>query len=366
LGLIHYNTIALFALIAFTFLGAQLGLRFFFRFALEHRVFIDVPTERSAHRIPTVRGAGIVFAWITLVSIAVLETVFATQYLTALLWSVFIIALLGFCDDYRGLGVGVRLVVQTIAAGIFVATIPAPDFLLRIHPLLEYVWWPLSVGFLLACTNFYNFLDGLDGLLAGHVVSLCGVWVMICTCSVGALALGPESILCVILSVALLAFLMGNWHPAKYFMGDAGSTFLGFLLGAFALISIPGLPRTGNFSALCLLMFPVLFDGAFTLLSRVLRGESWRTPHKEHLFQRLFRAGLSPKQVSLSYMGITFLTGLLLCLLSLGLQLPVIFWVFLFVLPYLLLYGLVFRLEKRNSYRQFRSEKFSSPEILAS
>ena len=194
---------------------------------------VDLPNTRSSHVIPRPRGGGL--GIIAGVIVSALGAPLAGRALSHDLWIVvaaaLAVAVVGLWDDVRGLGVWPRLVVQTIAAVAVVAFVGGVDRL-PLPPPADVPLGPLgpfvTVVWIVGVTNFFNFMDGLDGLAAGQaVITLvafaCVVW--------PADAAG----LAIVAAAASFAFLLRNWSPARIFLGDVGSAFLGFLLAALPL-----------------------------------------------------------------------------------------------------------------------------------
>jgi UDP-N-acetylmuramyl pentapeptide phosphotransferase/UDP-N-acetylglucosamine-1-phosphate transferase len=186
------------------------------------------------------------------------------------------LALVGLLDDRQGLPATWRYVAQltTAAALVSVSNISAPLWVLL-----------LCVVLITAIINFFNFMDGLDGLVAG-----CGCLLMAATSSWA-------------MSGAIFGFLLLNWSPAKVFMGDVGSTFIGAVFGAIIL-------QKQNYQDainLALVGFPLFADATMCLLRRFRKGENIFIAHRDHLFQRLNRVGWSHAQVASLYIGATAL-----------------------------------------------------------
>jgi UDP-N-acetylmuramyl pentapeptide phosphotransferase/UDP-N-acetylglucosamine-1-phosphate transferase len=235
--------------------------------------------------------------------------------------------------------------VQVAAAAMFVSQIPLPDFLVDSFGDYAALWMVPAVFFIVSVTNIYNFMDGLDGLTAGHSCVVLTSWIAFS----GLFAVtGTEMLVCVALLVPLLGFLIFNWHPARAFMGDVGSTFLGFTFSCLALMQIGELPRFINFFALLMLMMPFLFDATFTILSRYLRGEDWYLPHRLHIFQRLYDQGVSQSRVVCLYIGLTLYMGILL-ILSRSTLFGNASGAILFMAPYPILYGWLWWLEHEDA-----------------
>jgi Fuc2NAc and GlcNAc transferase len=238
---------------------------------------LDVPNERSLHRAATPRGGGLAIVLVTtagLVGLAIVRVIPA-----AVVWTLGVggalVAAVGWLDDRRGVSAPVRAAVHTLAAAWAVG----------------WVWGEPTVGAILGALgivwaiNLYNFMDGIDGLAAGEAVSVGALGGTLL------LAAGDTTLAVVALLVAAAAagFLAWNWEPARIFMGDVGSGFLGYVFGALALLShrAGAVPLT-----LWLLLLGVfLFDATVTLLRRMARGERWYQAHRSHAYQRLVQAG---------------------------------------------------------------------------
>jgi UDP-N-acetylmuramyl pentapeptide phosphotransferase/UDP-N-acetylglucosamine-1-phosphate transferase len=147
-----------------------------------------------------------------------------------------------------------------------------------------------------ALINFYNFMDGLDGLVAG-----------VTAVQLGFLALWFNQPILWIFVAALLGFLYWNWSPAKIFMGDVGSTVLGAVV-AIAFLSNNNSPAIA-WSAITITL-PLIGDAIYTLCRRLLQGENIFKAHRSHLYQRLQQSGWLHGQVALIYMGMTFLVAI--------------------------------------------------------
>jgi Fuc2NAc and GlcNAc transferase len=260
--------------------------------------FMDLPNQRSSHKMPTPRGGGISFVAGFLVTMVVAASIVPEQDRGALpdfyrlglvllpLW------LVGTADDWRGVPAGVRYGVQLGSAGLAVhwfGTFRALD------PILGDLGGPwlgavVTAIAMTALINFYNFMDGLDGIVGG--------------CSAVQLAffaLYLHQPVWWLLVAALLAFLLWNWPPARVFMGDSGSTVLGGAV-AVALLHAPS-PRATWLAAA--VTAPLLMDAIFTLLRRLFNRENIFEAHKSHVYQRLNQSGWSHARVAGTYVTLT-------------------------------------------------------------
>jgi Fuc2NAc and GlcNAc transferase len=322
---------ALLILAALTFLGIER----FRLFALGRGILIDTPNERSNHSQATVRGVGAVVVASSVLGWAVLAFYLPSSYLLPLIAAGVAVAFVSFVDDLRGLPISTRLCGQLVAALLFLSAVPLPSFLSEQVGFIAWLWLPVAAFFMVAVINIYNFMDGIDGICAVHSLCVLVCWVALFP---AAGIITTETIMCLCLGFPLLGFLLHNWSPAKVFMGDVGSTFLGLTFAALAMIQAPGIFRTTNFITLIMLMMPFLFDATFTIVVRILSGQKWYLPHNSHLFQRLVRTGLSHSAVASVYGGLTLYMGLIVALMNRGILLePITVFVFLMA-PYVGLY----------------------------
>lgn len=230
----------------------------------------DLPNARSSHRSPTPRGGGLAF-----VVVATLLTPLFAHGATA--WIPVIcapLAVVGVLDDRFNLPALWRYLAQLLTALALMAitTLSLPLWSL-----------PFVLLAITAIINFFNFMDGLDGLLAS-----CGAVLM--------LAAGQW-----ILAGALLGFLLWNWSPARVFMGDVGSTYLGAIFAGLIL------QRPQFLQSLLLLSVatPLLADAFICVLRRWYSGQQIFKAHRLHLYQRLHSAGWPHEAVSVVYLLLT-------------------------------------------------------------
>ena len=325
------------------FLLTFVGIELFRRFALKEEILLDVPNHRSNHSRVTVRGTGVVFVFTTLLGWGALACLDDARYLVPLITGAALIAVVSFVDDLRGLSISTRLSAQLAAALVFLYAVPVPSFL-GYFGNLAMLWVPLAALFMVGIINIYNFMDGVDGLCAVHSLCVLMSWIIFS----GGYEMNTETLLCLMLGFPLLAFLLHNWSPARVFMGDAGSTFLGFTFAALGVIQAPGILRSANFFTLLMLMMPFLFDATFTIVVRFLSGEKWYQAHNMHLFQRLLRLGLSHSQVASLYGLLTIYMGAIVSVVTRRVLLQPLIVIPLLVVPYLVLYFYVLRVERRT------------------
>lgn len=269
--------------------------------------FIDVPNERSSHEAPKPRfgGVAIMFAFVAVMTVVLARRADAT------LWPLMVGGLLifvtGVLDDRRGLPVAWRFGAQIVATGLVLAsghvvhhmTLPFAGTI-SLGPLA----WPFTALFVLASINFYNFIDGIDGLAAG------GAFIAGAFLSLIAFMLGHSTLAlaCLAISGSAAGFLQFNFPPSRLFMGDSGSTFLGFF---FAYVAVAGnqLQPSLPLFVPVMILSSLYLDAGLTVIRRALRGEKILQAHRTHYYQRLLSLGLNHKQVTFIEYALTVLLG---------------------------------------------------------
>ncbi|MCP9451732.1 MAG: glycosyltransferase family 4 protein [Nitrospira sp.] len=269
-----------------TWVTVLLLLRWFSGRALDH------PNERSLHQQPVPRTGGIGIA----AGIAVSALLVSPLEWWPLWVGAGVLVVVSFVDDLVGLPVGGRLVVHLLAAGGLVGWLVVHD--------LGWAGMALATLGVAWMVNLYNFMDGMDGLAGGMTLLGFGFLAM------AAWPAGDHSLMLVSLSIAAAAgaFLWFNFHPARIFLGDAGSTTLGFLAAGLGLIGW----KNGSWSlGVPLLVFsPFIVDASVTLARRLLRGEKVWQAHRSHYYQRLVLAGWGHRKTAYVAYGLMMLCGL--------------------------------------------------------
>lgn len=266
---------------------------------------LDVPNSRSSHTRSTPRGGGlsIVIASMTGSFVMWCLGLLESTLLAALVVGGVFIAGIGFLDDRRGVSPLARLLVHVAASVAGVSLIGGIQFLdvgtARIE--LGLIGSPLAVVCMVWLTNLFNFMDGIDGIAASEAsfVSLASATLMIMFfgfCGPAALGIAIGS--------ASLGFLVWNWPPARIFMGDVGSGYLGYAIGILAL-------SAAKFEALgaipSLILGGVFFvDATATLVRRALRGEAVSQAHRTHAYQWMARRWGSHLKVVLVVLALNF------------------------------------------------------------
>ena len=244
------------------------------------RIALDTPNERSLHERPVPRTGGLAIAAGVAAACALDWPGFAVALVIA-----GGLALASFADDVSGLPMPLRLAMHLAAAAMF-AALALPG----IGP-IAFVVFVLALAW---AANLYNFMDGADGLAGG--MALIGFGAYAAAAAIAGLA--PLAMLAASIAAASAGFLAFNWHPARLFMGDAGSVPIGFLAAALGL--------QGWHAGAWPLWFPLLvfapfaLDATLTLARRLARGERVWQAHREHYYQRLVRMGFGHRGTALA------------------------------------------------------------------
>ena len=246
---------------------------------------VDVPEARSAHFHPVPRGGGLAITTVftAFLCLAAINGNLAGADLYLLLTAL-PIAVVGLVDDWRSLGYRRRIITQLLMAGLVFTQLRElpPLYMGGINLQLGVLAWllvPLAMTWL---CNLYNFMDGIDGLAAAQAIFVTTAAAWLAQEQSSGLAA-----LCLALAAATAGFLVWNWSPARVFMGDVGSTWLGFTFGVLILISLrdPVLTIWVWF----LLLSPFIVDTGWTLGVRLARGHPPYEPHSTHAYQHAAR-----------------------------------------------------------------------------
>ena len=294
-------------LVCFALSWAGTGL--FIRYA-KRRDLLDMPNSRSSHSTPTPRGGGAVIAGLFLFGVLVTLLFFPEgdkPFLLAMLTGGSIIAVTGWIDDVKGLAPKIRLGFQFIAVAIalfIVGGFPSLNLGFMTVP-LGILGLPLALVAGVWLINLYNFMDGIDGLAAGEavIVSFAAYFITSWAGDV------ETSFLLLMLAAFVGGFLFWNWHPARIFMGDSGSCFLGFVFAVFAIAG----ERSGTAPALVWAMLLSVFtvDATLTLLKRARQKKDFAVAHREHLYQQVATPGKSHEKATALFLAATVLVCLL-------------------------------------------------------
>lgn len=275
----------------------------------------DPRNERKVHTVPTPRVGGIaLFASMMLVTVAAIlfdshwDNFFdgAHVSLAVLLGTSACIFLVGVYDDIRGLRAILKLTAQIAAALIVCSFNIRIDTVMGVDWMASWLSWPITVFWIVAITNAVNLIDGLDGLAAGICAAACAV---IAAFSIynGNQAMG---LFMLILLGSLAGFLVFNFNPAKIFMGDSGSMFLGFFLAVASLVCATKVTTLLGLAMPALALGLPLFDMFLSVVRRVLGRRSVFSPDREHIHHRLMDMGMKHHHaVILMYIVTLVITG---------------------------------------------------------
>lgn len=289
------------------------------RYALS-RSLIDIPNARSSHTVPTPRGGGvaIVLSFLLLLPFLSIFSLLPWSAAWGLIGAGVAIAVLGFLDDHGHVAARWRLLGHFSAAAWAL-------FWLGGMPPLKVVGFTVDMGwigivlclfYLVWMLNLYNFMDGIDGLASVEAVFAClSASLIYALMGLGSLAWAP-----LLLSFTVAGFLYWNFPPAKIFMGDAGSGFLGIILGIFSLQAAWASPSL--IWVWLILMGVFVMDATFTLIRRLVRGDKVYEAHRSHAYQyasRRFGSHL-PVTLTIALVNVVWLLPVALCVALLGLD----------------------------------------------
>ncbi len=322
---------------------------------------VDVPKDgrrMHTHPIPRLGGLAIIFGF----TVAVLCFYRApSRRIIASFIGAGIIAAMGVVDDIKTLDAKPKFLIQILAACIVVIggnlkidVLTNPNFLSE-NPywiLPDWVSVPVTILWIVFITNAVNFIDGLDGLAAG-VSAIMSVSLVFIALRVGEY---PVALLGISLMGACFGFLPYNFNPAKIFMGDTGSTFLGFLL---ATMSIQGVFKSYaiiSFAVPLLILGLPLFDAVFAMLRRISKGQSPMKADRGHLHHRLIDMGFSQKQTVFILYAISGVLGITAVVLAESTALRAIL-ILICVLVFILIEGMILNTGENEETKEKPDEK---------
>jgi len=277
------------------------GLTYMVRLFAIKKSLLAIPGERSSHTIATPYGGGIAIA---ITWIMGLWYLYMSNYIDHNLFLSLMIGIpifiTGYIDDLYKLSPKIRIVIQSLAAigGLYIL-----GGLSEVNLVFYQITNPFIVNsfaflMILWFINLYNFMDGIDGYAGSEAIflSISGLFIF-----------GGEHF--IVLIVSVLGFLVWNWHKAKIFMGDAGSTLLGYVI---AIYTIYYANQESNNLWIWIILFGLFwFDATVTLFRRYQEGEKLSQGHRKHSYQRLTQVGWSHSKVVIASIVINLL---LLCL----------------------------------------------------
>jgi len=285
-------------IVAFSLAGSVVGVRIAIRVA--RRVgLLDVPNERSSHSVPTPRMGGV--PMVAAATLAFGGWVFLSAggtdvqrglphtFLFALAMS-----LLGFYDDLRNLSPLFRFLVQFVSALLLLAFLAPllPDISMWKRVIPGWTWILPGAFWSVWMLNLYNFMDGIDGIAGGEATVASSFFFLV----FAYYGQSGWAVANLVVAAASMGFLVYNWPPAKIFMGDAGSAFLGAFYGMQSVVAALSTPVP--FPVLALPFANFILDTTFTLFRRLIRREKWYDAHRSHFYQRMTDLGITHKRVT--------------------------------------------------------------------
>lgn len=265
---------------------------------------MDIPNKRKVHTkpIPRLGGLGIFFGFLLGYMLFGQHTI----TMNSILIGSFILILTGIFDDIKPLKASHKFIGQLIAALIVIlyGEILIKDVnIFGLYINFKIFAYPITLLFILGCVNCLNLIDGLDGL-AGGISAIFFI-----TISIIAYVKGISTLAFIITLIMLgstLGFLVHNFHPAKIFMGDTGSMFLGFIIAVITILGFKSVLASSIFIPMFILIVPIL-DTFCAIIRRKLKGESISTPDKKHFHHQLLKRDCSQVQTVLIIYLITAL-----------------------------------------------------------
>ena len=290
-------------LLVAAFGGSWLATAALRRYALSGGL-LDEPNARSSHRVATPRGGGLAFVVMFVLGCLALQGLgwLDSASGAALVGAGLLVAVLGFIDDHRHVGAGWRLLGHFLAA--FLALLCLGGYGVLPKSLAETLGLPvgliLALGalYLVWLLNLYNFMDGIDGIAAVEALSACLGMALLYGLVGYPQLLGPP----LLLAATVAGFLLWNFPPARIFMGDVGSGFLGLVLGMLSLQA--AMVELSLFWAWLILLGVFIVDATWTLLRRLARGKKPYEAHRTHAYQWASRQHQGHRPVTLAVLGI--------------------------------------------------------------
>jgi len=248
-----------------------------------------IPNKRSLHDIPTPKGGGIaiVLTWYLGITILYYADLIEKELFFALLCGA-LLAVVSLIDDLIGLKPVIRLIIQFMTAIAAFAIIGGlrPLVMPGIHFNYNFLVYPVAIVGMVWFINLFNFMDGVDGFASVETIIICSV-----------LFVFSWGLINILLIICVAGFIYWNWPKARIFMGDVGSTQLGFILVLLGIYY----HNIYEFSILNWIMLasPFWFDATLTLFRRWRNGEKLSEAHHRHVYQRVVRSGFSHEKVNL-------------------------------------------------------------------
>ena len=283
------------------------------RFMMQRVRVVDIPNDRSSHSIPVPRCGGMAIVGSFYVGILARALLLpgdpgAYWHFGGFVLATLLIVSIAVYDDIKSKSPLVKLLTQCVAAGILLVFGICLDRLeIPFAGTLSLGWlaYPFTFFWVIGMTNAFNFMDGLDGLAGGTAVIASAFFCVITYSQDGHFV----SVASLCLMAGTLGFLIYNFPPARIFMGDVGSTFLGFSFAALSIMAVRNDPSSMTFWVMPLLLFNFIYDTFFTFLRRLFNAERVTQAHRTHLYQLFQRLGFSHKAVGFFHYGVCVAQG---------------------------------------------------------
>lgn len=299
----------------------------------------DIPNERSSHEVPTPRGGGLAIVLVFVVLVILYSLINFTNTHINIIIGFLLVGIFGLLDDRFNLSPRVRFIIQLVSIIIVIYSIGIPSKinLFGLEESNKYFVMIISVFSVLWMTNLFNFMDGIDGLASIEAISILSGIFLLNYFYYSKIILIP-----IFLLAAILGFLIWNWHPAKIFMGDVGSSSLGFLFGIWALYSESLFNM--DFTSFHLLIIVFTLDATVTLFRRLFSGQKIIQAHKLHFYQRAVQSGWKHSKVSIitGILNIFAVTGVFVYIKG-----EILFGSIIAIVPIIIFFFVV---EKRRSF----------------
>lgn len=287
----------------------------FIKKVANHVGALDIPNERKVHKVPIPRLGGLGIYMGFLLGYILFGTM--SLRMNAILIGSFIIIVTGIVDDIKPIPAKVKFLFQIVAASVvaFYGKILLSD-LSAFGFYIEFgvFSYPITILFIVSIINCINLIDGLDGLAAG----LSSIYFV----TIGIVIVGwmhtfdLDAVITFVMLGSTLGFLCHNFNPAKIFMGDSGSMFLGYIIAVIALLGFKNVTLTTLLVPICLLAIPIM-DTLFAILRRVINKKPIGEPDKQHLHHQLLNLNLSHRNTVLViyFIDILFASAMLIYML---------------------------------------------------
>ena len=271
---------------------------------------IDKPSARrvNTHPMPTMGGLAI-FISFTFATFVLLRSEFPTHELFSIFLASCVIVVTGMIDDIKELtprqkmlGILIAALIIYFLARIKMTHITLPFVNIKLH--LGWLSFPISIFWILAITNAINLIDGLDGLATG--IAIIGSFTMGIVNYFFNSSSTYVSIMIFALMAALIGFLPYNFHPAKVFLGDTGSLFIGFMIAVLSLKGLKNVTLTTMAVPILILGVPIM-DTFYAIIRRLLNHQPVTRADKKHLHHRLMQLGLTHRQTVLAIYGLSLI-----------------------------------------------------------